>query len=396
MSELGKILKEEREKRGLSVQEVALALKIGSRVIAAIEAGDSKNLPAKTFLRGFVKSYAQYLKLDVNSMMSRFQAEYGTTTIDPVALASPPQQPTSTEVQEPAQPSSISGKRNTNENTKPDDDFGFPWGKAILVGVLFILVIVVAKVVDKYQKERVLPPTPPEVTQAPTTPSPTPEDQGSSSPEDAAGTDAKAADGTLAQVLPGGSISEGIVVKSATPVTTPTPSPKPTTTPAPATPTPKPAATPTPTPTPTPKPSPTPTPTPKPTATPTPKPTATPTPTPSPVMVKTVPAVPVPVPTKPSPTPAPSPTPSASPAETPARPTEVIVEASSPVKIKFDLGNGEQSTIELNAGDVHTFKSKNSITLDLSDGGAVNLIVNGRERGTAGNSGQPVQLRYPR
>ncbi|PWU20223.1 MAG: transcriptional regulator, partial [Bdellovibrio sp.] len=55
MSDLGKFLQAEREKKGISIQEVALNLKIGARVISAIETGDKSQLPPKTFLRGFVK-----------------------------------------------------------------------------------------------------------------------------------------------------------------------------------------------------------------------------------------------------------------------------------------------------------------------------------------------------
>lgn len=366
MSELGQILKAEREKRGLSIQEVALALKIGSRVITAIEEGDSKNLPAKTFLRGFVKSYSQYLKLDVAKMMARFQVEYGTTTIDPVALAAEENAAASASAS-----TSPASRRNQSENAKPEDEFSMPWGKAILVAVLFILVIVVAKIVDKYQKERVLPPAQKTAVEEVTPPAaPAEGDKNLNPSNETTETEAKV-EGVPAKGENESLISsQGIMVKpTATPVTTPV-SQEAKATPT-ATPTPTPKPTPTPTPTPTPKPTPTPTPTPK----------ATPTPT---VQAKTVPPV------------AATPSPSPSPSDKPSRPTEVILEATAPVKIKFDLGDGEPSTLELNAGDVHTFKSKNSIVLELNDGGAVNLIVNGRDRGTAGNPGQPVQLRYPR
>lgn len=356
MSELGQILKAEREKRGLSIQEVALALKIGSRVITAIEEGDSKNLPAKTFLRGFVKSYSQYLKLDVTKMMARFQTEYGTTTIDPVALAAEENAAASASAS-----TSPAARRNQSENAKPEDEFSMPWGKAILVAVLFILVIVVAKIVDKYQKERVLPPAQKAAVEDVTPPAaPAEVDKNLNPSNETTETEAKV-EGVPAKGENESLISsQGIMVKpTATPVTTPVSQE------AKATPT----ATPTPTPTSTPKPTPTPT------------PKATPTPT---VQAKVVPPV------------AATPSPSPSPNDKPSRPTEVILEATAPVKIKFDLGDGEPSTLELNAGDVHTFKSKNSIVLELNDGGAVNLIVNGRDRGTAGNPGQPVQLRYPR
>src|SRR5690606_1331875 len=82
MTKLGDLLKSEREKRNLSLHEIGMSLKINPKILKAIEDGDQAGLPAKTFLRGFVKSYAQYLRLDVNQALQMFQEEYGTTRIE--------------------------------------------------------------------------------------------------------------------------------------------------------------------------------------------------------------------------------------------------------------------------------------------------------------------------
>lgn len=60
----GAHLKKEREIRGLTVSEVAHALKFGVRQIEALEADDYHGLQGATFLRGFIRAYARYLKLD--------------------------------------------------------------------------------------------------------------------------------------------------------------------------------------------------------------------------------------------------------------------------------------------------------------------------------------------
>lgn len=88
-----------------------------------------------------------------------------------------------------------------------------------------------------------------------------------------------------------------------------------------------------------------------------------------------------------------SPTPTPTPSE---KTTEVIIEAKAALKISYDLGDGTKATVDLRAGDIHTFRTKYVMTLALSDAGAAHVIVNGRERGTPGKSGQPVKLRYPR
>lgn len=75
----GELLKSERIKKDLTVQDIAYALKLNSKIIAAIESGDLDVLPAKTFVRGFVKSYADYLKIDSEIVLRQFQEEMGST-----------------------------------------------------------------------------------------------------------------------------------------------------------------------------------------------------------------------------------------------------------------------------------------------------------------------------
>ena len=79
MKKTGELLKKARESKGLSLHEIGLSLKINSKVLKAIEDDDQKNLPAKTFLRGFVQSYAHYLKLNMDEVMALFAEEMGST-----------------------------------------------------------------------------------------------------------------------------------------------------------------------------------------------------------------------------------------------------------------------------------------------------------------------------
>ena len=60
----GKILREARERAGLSQDEIAGKLKLAPRQIAAIEAGDWSALPESTFTRGFMRSYARIVGID--------------------------------------------------------------------------------------------------------------------------------------------------------------------------------------------------------------------------------------------------------------------------------------------------------------------------------------------
>lgn len=84
----GELLKSQRQNLRLSVQDVSTALKLSSKTITALEEGHLDKLPSKTFIRGFVKSYAQFLKLDGDAVLRQFQEEMGSTT--PLPKVPPP------------------------------------------------------------------------------------------------------------------------------------------------------------------------------------------------------------------------------------------------------------------------------------------------------------------
>ena len=93
----------------------------------------------------------------------------------------------------------------------------------------------------------------------------------------------------------------------------------------------------------------------------------------------------------PTPTTTPSPSPSPSPAN---QPVEVIIEALDNVEIEYTTKNGKSEKIVLTAEQVHTFKSKTGLRLNINNGGAINVIVNGKDLGIPGNLGKPVKLNF--
>ncbi len=52
-------------------------------------------------------------------------------------------------------------------------------------------------------------------------------------------------------------------------------------------------------------------------------------------------------------------------------------------------------SIKLKGDQVQSIKARKKIVLKLSDGGAVNLIVNGTERGVPGDLGKPLRIELP-
>ena len=59
----GALLRAARESAGMTVDAVAQHLKLAPRQVKAIEDGDFKELPGRTFIRGFVRNYARLVQL---------------------------------------------------------------------------------------------------------------------------------------------------------------------------------------------------------------------------------------------------------------------------------------------------------------------------------------------
>ena len=87
MFEIGNSLREARVRQQLELGEVELATKIRSRYLRALEEESFDALPAQTYVKGFLRTYADYLGLDgqlyVDEFNSRFVAD-GEEVREPV------------------------------------------------------------------------------------------------------------------------------------------------------------------------------------------------------------------------------------------------------------------------------------------------------------------------
>jgi cytoskeleton protein RodZ len=70
----GERLQRERELRGISLEEIAEATKIGTRSLKALEEQDFDQLPGGIFNKGFVRAYARYLGLDEEQAVADYLA----------------------------------------------------------------------------------------------------------------------------------------------------------------------------------------------------------------------------------------------------------------------------------------------------------------------------------
>jgi len=77
-SAVGALLRAARQRHGLSVEDVSVALRIRRPYIDAIEDGRLAALPAPAYAIGFVKTYAAALGLDQEEIARRWRAETGS------------------------------------------------------------------------------------------------------------------------------------------------------------------------------------------------------------------------------------------------------------------------------------------------------------------------------
>ncbi|MCX7770871.1 MAG: DUF4115 domain-containing protein [Proteobacteria bacterium] len=64
LEKIGKVLREKREEKGLSIEHVSNVLKINPTYLISIENGETDKFPAEIFLKGFLRNYASFLNLD--------------------------------------------------------------------------------------------------------------------------------------------------------------------------------------------------------------------------------------------------------------------------------------------------------------------------------------------
>ncbi len=380
MIKTGNLLKSEREKKGISLHEVSMALKVSTKILRSIEDGEKEHLPAKTFLRGFVRSYAMYLHLNVDEILSLFSEEMGTTRPAPSitsetvagtgvggdsspegALAS---NPLASLAVPPTSLHAASEPKSARFLTQDDWFSTHRIMTAAGVAVLVVLIALASRVVDRYQNESKTEPT-----ESPIASVSAKLETENSSPQTSS---VESSSGP--KVTSSGSSSSLSAGPSTSPISSPSP-PSTTTAPAPA-----PANPPTNLAAPANN-SPT---------------QLKPTPTAgSSTSVNGVVTAPTPA-TKPTPVLG-SPTASAAAGTTSppvgARSIEVIVEAKGSIKV-VSKSQDKSETVTLTGSQIHVFRSSSGLRLEISDGGLANIVVNGRDRGPAGTNGKPVLLTF--
>jgi cytoskeleton protein RodZ len=78
---IGEVLREAREARSLTVEDISDELMIRRFYLEAMEQGNFKDLPERVYATGFVRSYAQFVGLDQTEAVEQFKRDaYGSRT----------------------------------------------------------------------------------------------------------------------------------------------------------------------------------------------------------------------------------------------------------------------------------------------------------------------------
>ena len=88
MRTVGQVLRQAREERFFTLEEVEKATKIRRELLEALEQGQYQKLPPPTFVQGFIKNYGKFLALDTGKLLAIFRREFSEQKNPPWILDS--------------------------------------------------------------------------------------------------------------------------------------------------------------------------------------------------------------------------------------------------------------------------------------------------------------------
>jgi cytoskeletal protein RodZ len=87
---LGEVLRAAREAKGVDLTRVERETKIRERYLAALEAGDYRDLPGSVYTKGFLRNYGTYLGLDPEYLIDLYRLETSAPAVEKPRIAPPP------------------------------------------------------------------------------------------------------------------------------------------------------------------------------------------------------------------------------------------------------------------------------------------------------------------
>lgn len=90
MDSVGQMLAEERRRQGRTLPDVEGATRIRARLLEALEHGHYDELPPSAYIKGYIQSYATYLRIPAQPLVERY-ADETRDKCEPVQLQPPKQ-----------------------------------------------------------------------------------------------------------------------------------------------------------------------------------------------------------------------------------------------------------------------------------------------------------------
>ena len=129
LQKVGDFLREARQGRNLSVEDLSSSLRIGQEQLIALEEGDESSLPERVFIRAMVRRIAEKLNLDTSFILKELNEKRKVESKD----------------------STLIKKENSKKNKKFN-----PLSMVILSGALGLLTsIMVLKYIEKVQNNSI-------------------------------------------------------------------------------------------------------------------------------------------------------------------------------------------------------------------------------------------------
>lgn len=88
MRTVGQVLKEERERKFYTLDEIEKTTKIRKELLEALETGQYQKLPPQTFVQGFIKNYGKFLGLNTEKLLAIYRREFAEGKNPPRILES--------------------------------------------------------------------------------------------------------------------------------------------------------------------------------------------------------------------------------------------------------------------------------------------------------------------
>ncbi len=151
MKTLGEWLRQARESKGLSFEEIEAAIRIRPRFLQALESEDFAAFPGgEVQIRGFLRLYARHLGLSADEALARYDAEvHGTAAFVPAPPA--PSAPASRATATPSPPASPPARPPVvppPSSTRPP--LRFPSESLLIGGAVLMLILAIVAAAGYY------------------------------------------------------------------------------------------------------------------------------------------------------------------------------------------------------------------------------------------------------